>query len=80
MLNHHYPLLIIKEEYLYSILLQKCLIMLLLNCLVAVCKPQTFFLLIEIYNDLSNADHSGLNLGLFVYLYYPFCLVFMFMF
>ena len=39
-----------------------------------------FFLLIEIYNDLSNADHSGLNLGLFVYLYYPFCLVFMFLF
>ena len=38
MLNHHYALLIIIEEYLYSILLQKCLIMLLLNYLVAVCK------------------------------------------
>ena len=27
MLNHHYPLLIIIDRYLYSILLQKCLIM-----------------------------------------------------
>ena len=33
-----------------------------------------------IYNALSNADHSGLNLGLFVYLYYLFCLVFMLLF
>ena len=38
-LNHHYTLLIIIEEYLYSILLQKCLIMLLLNYLAAVFKP-----------------------------------------
>ena len=47
MLNPHYPLLIIIEEYLYSILLQRCLIMLLLNYLAAVFKLPICNLLIN---------------------------------
>ena len=47
MLNIHYPLLIIIEKYLYSILLRKCLIMLLLNYLPAVFKLPICNLLIK---------------------------------